>query len=139
VIRDDLKKLKTEPGDLRKFGLTLGGVFTLLTFWFGLKQKSGWPCLAILAALLVILALACPRYLKYVFLAWMTAAFTAAMVLSSVLLTLLFYLVVTPIGLAARCLGQDFLNRKPNRQATSHWVPRNPSVPKPKDSYERQF
>jgi hypothetical protein len=139
MIRDELKKLKTGAADLRKFGLTTGGVFALLALWFGLRHKPFWPGLLIPAAPLLVLGLACPGSLKRIFLGWMTIVFSLGAFVSTVLLTLLFYLVVTPIGLLARCLGRDFLSRKLDRQAASYWLPRDPSVPKPKSDYERQF
>jgi glucose-6-phosphate-specific signal transduction histidine kinase len=139
MIRDELKQLKTGPGDLRKFGLTVGGVFALLAVVFWLRHKPFFPYLLLPAAPLLALGLVWPRGLKGVYLGWMALAFVLGHIVSSVLLGLFFYLVVTPIGLLARSVGKDFLSRKWDRQATSYWLPRDPSVPKTKADYEQQF
>jgi len=139
MIRDDLRKLKTGPADLRRFGLTVGGAFTLLALWFRLRHKPFWPCLLIPAAPLFLLGLVCPQSLRRIFIGWMAVALALGTMVATLLLTLLFYLVVTPIGLVARCLGQDFLNRRLDRQAPSYWRPRAVATPRPKDDYERQF
>jgi len=139
MIRDDLKKLKTGPADLRKFGLTVGGAFTLLALWFGLRHQPFGPYLLIPAVPLGVLGLVCPRSLKPVFIGWMAMALTLGTIVSTVLLTLLFYLVVTPTGLLARGFGQDFLSRKLDRQATSYWRSRDLSAPKSRRDYEQQF
>ncbi len=139
MIRDELQKLKTEPRDLRKFGLLVGGVFALLALWFWFRHKPFYPYLLIPAAPLLVLGLVWPRSLRLVYLGWMALAFLLGHVVSTVLLVLFFCLVVTPIGLLARCLGKDFLTRKWDRQAASYWLPRERSVPKSKADYEQQF
>jgi hypothetical protein len=139
MLREELKKLKTDSANLRKFGLTVGGVFVLLAAWFGLRHKPFGPYLLIPAVPLVVLGLVYPPGLKRIFFAWMTIGLALGTVVSTVLLTLLFYLVVTPIGLLARCLGKDFLRRKPDLRTASYWLPRDLSGPKPKSDYERQF
>ena len=139
MIRDDLKQLKTGPGDLRKFGLTVGGVFALLAGVFWLRHKPFYPYWLLPAGPLLVLGLAWPRGLRWVYLGWMGMAFVLGHIVSSVLLVLFFYGVVTPIGLMARLMGKDFLSRKWDRQATSYWLPRDRSVVKTKADYEQQF
>ena len=79
-----------------------------------------------------------PRALKYVYIAWMAFAFTLGFVMSNVILTLFFFLLVTPIGLVARLFQKDFLARKLDKQAASYWIQR-PREMKTAGSYERQF
>jgi multisubunit Na+/H+ antiporter MnhG subunit len=76
--------------------------------------------------------------LKYPYIAWMTMAFALGFVMSHVILTLFFFLIVTPISLFARLVGKDFLNRKLDPTATTYWIPRaaKPNAP---ESYERQY
>lgn len=138
MIRDELKQLKTDPPALRKFGLSVGGVLVLLGLWFTLRHKLAGPYLLAPGGLLLGLGLAWPRSLKPVYVGWMAVAFVLGHVVSTVLLVLLFYLVVTPMGLLARAVGKDFLNRKWDPQAPTYWVPRD-STPKTPADYERQF
>src|SRR2546423_13132768 len=127
MIREEIKQLKTEPRDLRKFGLMVGGVFSLLGLWFLYRHKAHYPYFLCPGILLVGLGLIVPKSLKHVYIAWMALAFALGLVVSTALLTVFFYLVVTPIGLAARCLGKDFLARKWNPKAESYWLPRDRS------------
>ena len=139
MIRDELKKLKAGPGDLRQFGLVVGGVFGLLACWLWLRHKPFYPYLLVPAVPLLGLGSVWPRSLKWVYLGWMALALLLGHVVSTLLLVLFFFLVVTPIGLLARCLGQDFLCRKWDRQAASYWLSRDLSQRKTKTDYERQF
>jgi hypothetical protein len=137
-IHADLKKLKTGAHDLRKFGLTVGGVFVLLGVVFLLRHRSSYPSFLGAGTVLMALGVLWPRALKYVYIAWMAFAFTLGFVMSNVILTLFFFLLVTPIGLVARLFQKDFLARKLDKQAASYWIQR-PREMKTAESYERQF
>lgn len=138
VIREELKHLKTEPRDLRKFGLLVGGVFLLLGLWFVFRDKPWHAWFWVPGAFLIALGAVVPRALKHVYLGWMSLALVLGLIVSTLLLTLFYYLVVTPIGLAARLFGKDFLERKFSR-APSYWLARAASGPKQPAEYEQQF
>ena len=69
---------------------------------------------------------------------WMTLAVLLGWLMTRIILIVLFYLVVTPIGLLARVCGKDFLNRDFDRKVNSYWIPRK-TIPFDRKSYERQF
>jgi hypothetical protein len=137
-IREDIKQLKTSDRDLRKFGLLVGAVFAGLGVLFLWRYKTYYPYFLGPGLGLVLLGAILPRTLKWVYIGWMSIAFVLGFVMAHVILTLLFYLVLTPIGLVARLCGQDFLSLKLNRTAKSYWIPRDPKPKSPAD-YERQF
>jgi hypothetical protein len=139
MIREELKQLKTEPRDLRKFGLVVGGVFALLALWFWWRGKLFYPYLAAPAVALMFLGLVWPRALKHVYIGWMAMAFVLGTVVSTVLLTVFYFVVVTPVGLIARAVGQDFLSLRIQREARSYWLPRAGTGPKQRQEYERQY
>src|SRR6267378_7769592 len=112
MIREEIKLLKTGPHELRKFGLLVGAVFALLGIWFWWRDKARYPYFLVPGAVLVVLGATVPRALRLIYIGWMSVAFLLGFVVSNILLTLFFYVVVTPIGLAARLTGKDFLNRK---------------------------
>ena len=137
MIREELKQLKTGAADLRKFGLTVGGVLLLLGLWFLYRHKGYYQYFLYPGGALVVLGLVIPKSLKHVYLGWMSLAFVLGLIVSTALLTVFFYLVVTPIGLVARIFGKDFLQRKLDPNAASYWLPRNTSRA-PAD-YEQQY
>ena len=137
-IYADLKKLKTGNRDLRKFGLTVGGVFVLLGLLLLLRHRSSQLFLLAAGAALSAFGVIWPRALKYIYIAWMAFAFTLGFVMSNVILVLFFFLVVTPIGWLARLFQKDFLVRKWDKQAASYWIQRTREM-RTAGSYERQF
>jgi hypothetical protein len=139
MIREELRQLPTTPRDLRKFGLVVGGVFLLLGLWFLLRHKPVWPYLLSPGVLLTVFGLLAPRALRPVYLGWMAMAFALGLVVSTVLLTLFFFLVITPVSLMARLFGKDFLSLRLNPASTSYWLPRERRAPRQVADYERQF
>ena len=139
MFREELKSLGATPGDLRKFGLTVGGVFALLALIFFLRHRGYYWCFLVPAAPLIGLGLIAPKILKPVYLGWMFLALALGAIVSTILLLILFYLVVTPIGWLARLFGNDFLLRRWEPQAASYWHRRDVSQPRDKHELEQQF
>ena len=137
-IRDDIKELKTDAKTLRKFGLVVGGVVALLGVIFFLRHKAHWPYFVWPGVGLMVFGAVLPRILKWVCLAWMAVAVVLGFVVSNVLLTLFFFLVMLLIGLLARLAGKDFLSLKLDRAAKSYWIKRA-EAPKTAADYEKQF
>jgi hypothetical protein len=136
-IKEEYRKLDQSPSALRRFGLLVGGVFLLLAGLLIWRQRAaGWP-LFLLGATLVIGGVAFPRMLKWVHAPWMLLALVLGAVVSRILLTLLFYLVVTPIGFFQRCFGKRTIEVAFQDNVSSYWQERT-THPIPKD-YERQF
>jgi hypothetical protein len=125
--------------DLRQFGLLLAG-FVLLAGWL-LGRRFGfappWPLLGALSALSLVLAVARPMALRAVFLGWGTATWPISWVVSHVLLALVFYGILTPVGLLVRLSGHDPMQRKLEPMATTYWQRRPP--PRDRKSYFRPF
>jgi hypothetical protein len=139
MLRDEIQALKTGPRDLRKFGLMVGGVFALLAAWCWWREKAGAPYFLCAALPLVVLGCAWPGALKWPYIAWMSIGLALGLIVSSVLLTVFFYLVVTPFGLLARAAGKDFMRRRKEPGARTYWQRRRPSSRTVAQRYEQQF
>ena len=140
MLGEDIKALlKATTRDLRKFGLLVGGVFCLLGLWFCLRHKPFYWWMLVPGVPLFMLGAILPRRLKWIYVGWMTFALTLGMIVSTIILTLLFYLVVTPTGLIARAIGKDFLSQRLDPSAMSYWIARDTSSPKQKHEHEQQF
>lgn len=136
-ISDEYQKLDRSPRALRKFGWTVGPVILLLGAIFLWRQRgAGWPLIAIGVVLILAAALA-PVTLKWVHGAWMIAALALGWVMTRILLTIVFFLVVTPIGLLQRLFGKRAIEVDFRADAASYWQART-ARPAPED-YEKQF
>jgi hypothetical protein len=90
------------------------------------------------AVLFAVMGLAVPAILKPHYTIWMIFALILGWVMSRVILTLFYSLVLTPIGLAGRVFGEHFLHIKWLQESATYWV-RRKGPGREKSDYERQF
>ncbi|HMS16905.1 MAG TPA: SxtJ family membrane protein [Planctomycetota bacterium] len=145
-----LVKLNTKPSPifLRQFGFLSAAILAGLAWYihtkggflgFQFPHAAGTVAyvLAGLAALTGLLSAVFPRANLPLYLTLAVVTFPIGFVMSYVVMALVFYLVVTPIGLLLRIFGRDPLSRRISRQATSYWIPRG--APRPASRYFRQY
>ena len=83
-------------------------VLLLLLFSAGLKRHS----LMTAAIIALIIDMTVPRFYRPVAVVWLGLSHLLGIVVSKVLLTLVFCVIVTPIGMVRRILGYDSLQLK---------------------------
>lgn len=133
--------LPTNPTDrdLRWFG-GLGMVFLWsAAIWLTLRQGAGGWGLVVAAIGLAsgLVAYSRPRLLRNIYLGWMVAVFPIGWLIGHLLLAVVYFGVLTPVGWLLRLAGHDPLQRRPDPSATTYWQPRTRER-KPAD-YFRQF
>ena len=122
----------------RSFGFVFTGFFALVG---GVKLYTGhaWALYWFAgAATFLAAALLAPRILAPLNRLWMKFALLLYAVMNPLTMALLFFLVVTPIGVVMRLGGKDFLRKRLEPDAASYWLPRDPPGPAP-DSMKQQF
>jgi hypothetical protein len=122
----------------RSFGFVFTGFFALVG---GVKLYTGhaWALYWFAgAATFLAAALFAPRILAPLNRLWMKFALLLYAVMNPLTMALLFFLVVTPIGVVMRLAGKDFLRKRLEPDASSYWLPRDPPGPAP-DSMKQQF
>ncbi len=116
---------------LRKFGLTVGGVFTVLALLFILRHKHHVPYYISVVAGPTLLAgaLLWPRALAPVERGWSLLAAALGFVNTRILLAIVFFVVLAPIALVLRLVGKDPLERRRDRNRPTYWRTREPAEP----------
>lgn len=123
-VREELLRLKRTEMDLRKFGYLVGSVFILITI-AGIFKHWPWFVVALLGGagvVLVITGLLDPLALRRVYGVWMGFAFALGWLVSRVILILLFYFVLTPIGILARLSGKKFIDISYPDSKETFWI-----------------
>jgi len=123
----------------REFGLVVGGVFLLLGLWWLYRGKftSATYVVVPLGTLLLLFGLIWPRMLVWPNRVWMLLAEGLSFVTTRIILAVVFFFIVTPIGVVKRLSGWDPLSRRGPRR-TSYW---RPYSERQRDSrhYEKMF
>ena len=135
---EEIKNIKSEKSDLRKFGIIVGIVLLIIAGLFFWKEKESFQLFLIVGIVLFVAGIAMPFILKPIYWVWMTFATILGCFMTRVILSLLFYVVFTPIGLIARLFGKQFLDLKQNHSQQSYW---NMRIVETFDTqnYEKQF
>ncbi len=133
---EPIKKLDKQ--ELRKFGLITGAIVAvlfglLLPFAFG-KQIPTWPW--VLTGTLWLLAGLVPMALQPIYRGWMKVGFVLGWVNTRILLGLVFYLMIFPMGRVMRIFRKDPLARKIDADLSTYRVK---SRVLPKQHMERPF
>jgi hypothetical protein len=124
--------------DGRKFGLTVGSALVVLAsiaWWRGHTTTS--PIMGTLGGLMLAAGILIPSHLGPVERAWMGLAHVISRVTTPVFLAVVYFGVITPIGLVMRLFGRGTLGARIG-PGDSYWVAREPGSRSRRDM-ERQF
>jgi hypothetical protein len=134
----NLPQDEVKMGSERSFGLVFAGFFALVGFWplFGGEAPRNWALG--LGVLFLLLAFAAPKLLTPLNKLWFKFGLLLHHIVNPLVMALMFFVVITPIGLLMRLSGKDPLRLRFDREAKSYWIPRDPPGPAP-ESLKNQF
>jgi len=127
-----------QMGSERSFGLVFAAVFALIGLWPTISIRNlphieldGARLWALVIALAFLAAaLLFPVVLRSLNWAWFKIGLAIGRVMNPIVMGVLFFVVVTPIGLLMRACGKDLLRLRFDRAAPSYWIRREtPSDP----------
>jgi hypothetical protein len=123
----------------REFGVIVGGVLLALRLWWFYRGKFevAGIVLTFIGSALVLLGAFAPRLLVIPRKLWMKLAEGMSYVSSRIILFVVFFLVLTPIGLVKRAMGWDPLQRRAGSR-DSFWEP-YPERQKNTRHYEKMY
>jgi len=113
----EINKEDVTKTDLRKFGFIMGGMVALmfggLFPWIFDKTAATWPIWPfIVMAVFWVLAIVIPESLRKVNEIWLKIGNVLGWINSRIILGIMFYLLIFPIGLILKIFGKDAMNRK---------------------------
>lgn len=135
---EEVRNIKSSKKQLRNFEIMAGIILGLLGGLFYRQQNGCYPYLLVLSAVFLLSGLLLPNLLRPIYKVWMLLALLLGWLTTRVILIVLFYGVVTPIGLLAKLFKKDFLNLKFDHNVDSYWIYRQ-KTKFTKEDYEKQF
>ena len=135
---EEIKNIKSEKSDLRKFGITIGVILLVIAGFLFWKEKESFQIFLAIGITLFITAITIPFILKPVYWIWMIFATILGWIMTRIILSILFYVILTPIGLISRLFGKQFVELRWDKSNDSYWNFRSNENLK-KENYEKQF
>ena len=128
----------TDTREIRKFGaiaLIFFGLFFALAIW---RHKAIITYMFGALSFLGLCFLVLPGALRPIYAGWLKLAHFIGTVMTTLILTLSYYLVITPGGLLKRVFGGRPLPVAPDKNASTYWVPRTEPA-QPKDRFIKRY
>lgn len=111
-------------GELRKFGLSTGAIIAVLFGaiipWIWDLRYPVWPWIVL--AILGGLGLIAPESLRLVHRIWMRFALLISKVTTPIILGIVFFLVIMPVGIIIRIFSKDPLARQFDTEAETYRI-----------------
>ena len=123
--------------ELRQFGLLVGAVFTVIGLWPLVFRGEPLRLWAIgVGGLLIAFGGILPSVLAPIHKGWMWVGHILGWINTRILLTIVFYGLVTPIGIVFRLMGKDTMRQTLDEPGTTYRVVRSP---RPRSHMKYQF
>jgi len=129
-LHEDLARGEPVPaGSERGFAIVFCAFFGLVGAYQAWKgaAHAGWWFVA--AAAILVVGLVRPSLLAPANRAWTRLGLLLGRVMNPVILALMFFAVITPIGLLMRALGKRPIPLAPDPTRASYWIRRDPPGP----------
>ena len=127
---------EVKPGSERSFGLVFAAFFVIVGLWPLLDGGRFRIWALVVAAIFTAAAFFFPVALKALNLIWYKFGLLLHKTVNPIIMGLLFYVTIMPIGLIMRMSGKDILNLRIDKSAATYWITR--SSPEP-NSLRNQF
>ena len=121
----------SEPkmGSERSFGLVFAAVFTIIGLWPLVRVGEVRLWSLAIAAVFFAVGIVAPRALAPLNRLWFRIGIMLGKIVTPIVMGLLFFVTVTPVGFLMRLFGKDPLRLKREPAAKTYWIDRLPPGP----------
>lgn len=128
----------TDRGEIRKFGLIALVFFGLLAGLGLWREKTILTAVFGCLSMIGLFCLAAPGPAAPVYRGWMAVAHRIGQTVTTVVLTLAYYLVITPGAWLKRIFGGRPISLRPDPDKESYWLDR-PEPVQPKERFSKRY
>ena len=127
--------IPTKQGSEKSFGIVFSIVFLVVAL-YPLTNSEVFRLWALIASVaFLLLAFIAPKTLAIPNKLWFKFGILLGSIIAPIVMALIYFLTVLPIGLIMRLLGKDLLRQKIDKNAKSYWIGRR----EPMGSMKNQF
>jgi len=130
-----LSQSKIKISSNRSFGIVFFIVFFIVALWPIINNEPIRIWAIIISILFLALGLMNSKILAPLNKLWFRFGIFLGAIIAPIVMAIIFFLVVTPIGIMVKLIGKDLLMKKYENKKKSYWINRDKST----GSMKRQF
>lgn len=139
-IRDEIETAYREPTSrdltiLAALFLVIPGAIGGYLLWKGAWSGYVWIVVGVVLGLSRLI----PPLFRKIYQLWIGFSIILGYFISRIVLTIIFFLLITPMGLIMRLAGKDPMERKWDPNASTYWLPKEHDQDTSIERYEKQF
>jgi len=127
--------IEVESGSEKNFGIVFAIVFLLISLYPLVDNKDVHLWSLIISLIFFLLAYVAPKVLSVPNKLWFKLGMALGAVVAPVVMALVYFSTVVPIGLIMRLMGKDLLRQKLDKNTKSYWIERNEPMGSMKDQF----
>tara|TARA_Y100001970_G_scaffold27314_1_gene33284 strand:- start:183 stop:575 length:393 start_codon:yes stop_codon:yes gene_type:complete len=127
------KEIKT--GSNKSFGIVFFVIFIIIALWPLLKNENIRIWSIIISIIFLTLGLLNSKILTPFNKLWMRLGILLGAIVSPIVMGVVYFVVITPIGLIMKIFGKDVLNLKIDKNKNTYWTLKKKIASKMKDQF----
>ncbi len=126
-IKEEIKQLDVSDRKLKQFAYLVGIILLAISLWFYFRHENrDWIYItSIISIILILSGIFGAKILIGLYKIWMGIAVILGWFISRILISLIFYMVLTPISLLGRLLRKKWMDIDYSKKSDSYWIVKN--------------
>ena len=134
-MSENISHIETEKSSEKSFGVVFSIVFLIFALYPLTSSASIHIWALAVSAIFLLFAFLAPSILILPNKLWFKFGMLLGSIVAPILMLLVYFITVLPVGLIMRLLGKDILKQKLDKSAKSYWIERR----EPIGSMKNQF
>jgi hypothetical protein len=120
--------IPVERSSEKSFGIVFSIVFLIIALYplNDAKELNLWAL--IISTIFLLLAFVSPKILSFPNKLWFRFGLLLGSIVAPLIMAIVYFVVILPIGLIMRLLGKDLLKNQLDKDAHSYWIERDDPV-----------
>ena len=119
----------------RNFGVVFAVFFAIIGFYLIIKQSDLYIWFFVISGIFIFLSFLFPKILKLPNKLWFKLGLFLGSIIAPIIMGLIYFLTVVPIGLILKILKKDILSQEIKKSKKSYWIERKEPVRSMKDQF----
>lgn len=135
MLKKQKQDFKIEANSEKSFGIVFSIVFLIVALYPLTNSEGVRLWVLVISAIFLLMAFVAPQVLSLPNKLWFKFGVLLGSIVTPIVMALVYFITVLPIGIIMRLLGKDLLKQKFDKNTKSYWIKRN----EPMGSMKNQF